>query len=1164
MEPVGLFRTVAGRGVVRRVALMGGQLTGLNAVGALVGMSDHGQIEECSSSAMVTGFGNVGGLVGDNHSGRVEKSASLGAVRGLDAGGAAASACGGVAGFNMGLLRDVYASGPLLVANHYSAGGVAGTNVGQGVLQRAYASGLATVTDTTSVGGVVGDAMDAAAVQACFWDTETSGLATSDGGTGRTTALMKSQATFTAVVWDLIAVWNLQETLSYPFLRALEQQLAPPLMVTQDPAHVAGVVGGTAEFTAQVAGGLTPLTLRWQRDGVDLAEGGRYTGVTSSTLTLTALTMADNGAVFRLRVVDTRGEEVITEEALLSVSGPPLATTLTAPYVAAKRATLSGEVNAQGRSTNVWFRWGTSPTNLSLFGDAQPNQAMGTTVTTVSCQLVELAPNTTYYYRIVAQNTEGTDEGDVLSFKTSLPTSPVVTTLTPINVRPTSATLRGRINPRNVPTMVVFEHGLTKTYQWSLPGMPHMVAGDANTEVTAELIGLQPHTRYHYRLAGYGDSGQALGLDISFVTSNRPPLAMMDSFSVCPQSSVLLDVLGNDSDDDGDALQITSFTQPPATVGKLTRSGAGLVLTTGASVAPSGSFSYTLSDGFGGTATATVTLMASTATLDPEVKNLPSAATAYQVQVTSTGSWSVKDSVTWISVANPRGQGSGPVTLQVLANTGKTARIGTLIIGGQTHTVTQAGVVAPGLTAPMTIPTGIVGGQYSLLIPTTNPPVIYKGINLPQGLSIEQSTGTLMGRPLEAGTKTVTIEARNAATGTPATVSFSISIQPYPAAGSGKFSGLVERGTGGWLEHGGFLTFEGGATGSFSGKLALRDKVFSFRSQMEVPLSGNLTAAIPVKLSKTESVLVSLALVIPDRNVASAAVSGSVAMMAPGGETVMVEGWRVAPEGTAFAGRYTTVMEAPGTGYPDLDGSGYLTITTQANGLVNWAGKVADGTVCSGSSALWPGGEVPVYKSLLQGKASVLGAPRLILPMGPGLRQVAGSLDWMKRLPVGLVHPWLGPVDCTLRGSEYVPPTTGTVVLGLPPVVVGQVNARVAFSGGDIESADWFADLEQVCRLTTAHKALFSTSKLVNPAAVKITSINPKTGIFIGSMVLKDTQPPLVTRTVPFEGALISSEQAGEGFFILPELPSPPQTSISRTLRHSGKVVVLPATGMGP
>jgi len=165
---------------------------------------------------------------------------------------------------------------------------------------------------------------------------------------------------------------------------------------------------------------------------------------------------------------------------------------------------------------------------------------------------------------------------------------------------------------------------------------------------------------------------------------------------------------------------------------------------------------------------------------------------------------------------------------------------------------------------------------------------------------------------------------------------------------------------------------------------------------------------------------------------------------------------------------------------------------------------------------------------------------------------------------VGLVHPWLGPVDCTLRGSEYVPPTTGTVVLGLPPVVVGQVNARVAFSGGDIESADWFADLEQVCRVTTAQKALFSTSKLVNPAAVKITSINPKTGVFIGSMVLKDTQPPLVTRTVPFEGALISSEQAGEGFFILPELPSPPQTSVSRTLRHSGKVVVLPATGMGP
>lgn len=1165
MEPVGLFRAVAGRGLVRRVALVGGRMTGLNAVGALVGMSDHGQVQDCSSSAVIRGFGNVGGLVGDNHSGQVERCAALGAVQGLDAGGAAASACGGVVGFNMGLLRDVYANGALLVANHHSAGGVAGSNVGQGVLQRAYASGVATVTDTSSVGGVVGDAMDAAAVQACFWDTEMSGLATSDGGTGRTTAQMKMQATFTAAGWDLAAIWNVRETLSYPFLRTLEEQLAPPLEISQDPVNVAGVVGGSVEFTAEVAGGLAPLTLRWQRDGADLTEGGRYTGVNDTTLTLAALTMADHGSVFRLKATDARGAEVFTEEAELSVSGPPLATTLTAPYVAAKRATVAGEARAQGQTTTVWFRWGTSPTNLSRFGDAQPNQATGTSVTAVSCLLVELTPNTTYYYRIVTQNAAGTAEGDVLNFKTTALTPPVVTTSSPINVTPTSATLRGRIHPRNVPTLAVFEHGLTKTYQWSLPGMPHMVSGNAETEVTAELTGLQPHTRYHYRLAGYGDSGQALGADVSFVTTNRSPVALIDSFAVCPQSVVLLDVLGNDTDDDGDALLITSFTQPPATVGRLTRSGTSLVLTTGASVAVGGgSFNYTVSDGFGGTATATVTLTASAATLNPAVKDLPSAAAAYSVQVTSTGSWSVKENVSWISTPNPSGQGSGPVTLQVQANTGKTARIGTVLIGGQTHTVTQAGVVAPGLTVPMTIPTGIVGGQYHLVIPTTNPPVTYKGIHLPKGLSIEQSTGTLMGRPLESGTTLVTVEARNAATGTPATVSFSITVQPYPLAGAGKFSCLIERGTSGWLEHGGFLTFDGGSTGSLSGKLVLRDKVFSFRSQLEVPLSGNLTAAFPVKLSKTETVQVSVALEIPDRDLASAEVSGSVAMLPLGGETVDLAGWRVATEGTAFAGRYTAVMEAPTTGNPDPEGSGYFTLVAQANGLVSWSGKVADGTLCTGVSALWPTGEAPIYKSLLQGKASVLGGARLILPMAPGLRQVAGGLNWLKRLPVGLVHPWLGPVDCALRGGEYLPPTSGTVVLGLPSVAVGQVNARVEFTGGNIESAQWYDELAQRCRITTTHKAVFSTSRTVNPALVKITSINPKTGVFKGAMVLKDTQPPLVSRSVTFEGTLITGEQAGEGFFILPQLPMPPQTSVSKTMRNSGKVVVLPATGLGP
>jgi len=62
-----------------------------------------------------------------------------------------------------------------------------------------------------------------------FWDTETSGQATSDGGTGKTTAEMQDIATFSGAGWKITAVanpgepnptytWNIVDRETYPFL----------------------------------------------------------------------------------------------------------------------------------------------------------------------------------------------------------------------------------------------------------------------------------------------------------------------------------------------------------------------------------------------------------------------------------------------------------------------------------------------------------------------------------------------------------------------------------------------------------------------------------------------------------------------------------------------------------------------------------------------------------------------------------------------------------------------------------------------------------------------------------------------------------------------------------------------------------------------------------
>lgn len=90
---------------------------------------------------------------------------------------------------------------------------------------------------------------------------------------------------------------------------------------------------------------------------------------------------------------------------------------------------------------------------------------------------------------------------------------------------------------------------------------------------------------------------------------NRAPVAADDRYVVGYAGDWTLDVLANDSDPDGDTLSIVSFTQPqPPSIGTVTQEGNRLVFHSKQQFAVS-TFSYVVSDGHGGTSTATVTLI---------------------------------------------------------------------------------------------------------------------------------------------------------------------------------------------------------------------------------------------------------------------------------------------------------------------------------------------------------------------------------------------------------------------------------------------------------------------------------------------------------------------------------------------------------------------------
>lgn len=102
----------------------------------------------------------------------------------------------------------------------------------------------------------------------------------------------------------------------------------------------------------------------------------------------------------------------------------PAVNTQTASFIYQNSALLNGAVNPQGAVTSAWFEYGTSP-SLGSTTFAQP-AGMGVNSILYSFALTGLSADTTYYYRAVASNKNGTVYGSILSFRTLGYVAPVI------------------------------------------------------------------------------------------------------------------------------------------------------------------------------------------------------------------------------------------------------------------------------------------------------------------------------------------------------------------------------------------------------------------------------------------------------------------------------------------------------------------------------------------------------------------------------------------------------------------------------------------------------------------------------------------------------------------------------------------------------------------
>jgi hypothetical protein len=189
-----------------------GEISNVYYGGGIIGYSDYGYIY-LSMSAMNISARYAGGLIGRFQRSSIEDSYSVGTISGVQT----------------------------------AAGLVPSTSFGNKIFKRCFATGA---VSAPSAGGLLQSGF-ATAYEECFWDTETTGQATSAIGIGKTTSEMQTESTFTDAGWDFSTTWAIDSE-GYPYLQ-WEKPATP-----EPPSVTTGLFAALTDSSVQLSGSINP------------------------------------------------------------------------------------------------------------------------------------------------------------------------------------------------------------------------------------------------------------------------------------------------------------------------------------------------------------------------------------------------------------------------------------------------------------------------------------------------------------------------------------------------------------------------------------------------------------------------------------------------------------------------------------------------------------------------------------------------------------------------------------------------------------------------------------------------------------------------------------------------------------------------------------------